>query len=67
MHIRYINDDEVPLFFSAADVTVLPYKSATQSGIAQIAMYYELPLIVTQKGGLPELIEHGKTGLLLEN
>ncbi len=67
LHIRYINDDEVPLFFSAADVTVLPYKSATQSGIAQIAMHYELPLIVTQKGGLPEMIQHEKTGLILEN
>ncbi|MCH8127797.1 glycosyltransferase [candidate division KSB1 bacterium] len=67
LHIRYINDDEVPLFFSAADVTALPYKSATQSGIAQIAMHYELPLIVTQKGGLPELIEHEKTGLILKN
>lgn len=64
-YIRYINDDEVPLFFGAADVAVLPYKSATQSGIGKLARHYALPQIVTRVGGLPEEVDHGKTGLVV--
>jgi glycosyltransferase involved in cell wall biosynthesis len=64
---RYINDDEVPLFFSAADVNVLPYRSATQSGITSIAYHFNLPQIATPVGGLPEIIFHEKTGLLTKN
>ena len=55
-HVRYISDDEVPLFFSSADVCVLPYKSATQSGIASISFHFELPMIVTDVGGLKEMV-----------
>ncbi len=62
---RYINDPEVPLFFSAADVCVLPYKSATQSGITQIAYHYHLPVIATDVGGLSEMIEDGVTGTII--
>lgn len=62
---RYISDSEVPLFFSAADACVLPYRSATQSGITQMAFHYHLPVIATQVGGLSEMIEHGRTGLLI--
>ncbi len=62
---RYIEDPEVPVFFSAADVCVLPYKSATQSGITQIAFHYHLPVIATNVGGLSEMIEHGATGLII--
>ncbi len=64
-HVRYISDDEVPLFFSAADVCVLPYKSATQSGITSIAYHFDLPLIATDTGGLKEAIQHGKTGIIV--
>ena len=66
-HVRYINDDEVPLFFSAADVCVLPYKSATQSGITSIAYHFDLPLIATNVGGLQESIHHNKTGLIINS
>lgn len=66
-HIRYIDDKEVPTFFSAADVLILPYISATQSGISGIAIHFQLAQIVSNVGGLVEYVEHEKTGLILEN
>ena len=63
---RYINDDEVATFFSAADVCILPYKSATQSGITAISNHFCLPIIATDVGGLKETIHHNKTGLIVE-
>jgi glycosyltransferase involved in cell wall biosynthesis len=63
---RYIPDHEVSLLFSAADVCVLSYKSATQSGVTSISLHYELPLVVTNVGGLKEMVEHEKTGLVVE-
>ncbi|MCK4578117.1 MAG: glycosyltransferase [Candidatus Marinimicrobia bacterium] len=62
---RFIPDDEVNLYFSAADVVVLPYLSATQSGIVSIALNYDLPCIVTDVGGLPEVVHHNKTGMIV--
>ena len=67
LHVRYISDDEVPLFFSSADVCVLPYKSATQSGITSISYHFDLPLIATDTGGLKESIHNNKTGLIVES
>jgi glycosyltransferase involved in cell wall biosynthesis len=66
LFIRYINDPEVPTFFSAADVCILPYKSATQSGIVQVAYNYNLPVIASNVGGLSEIIDHQKNGFLVE-
>ena len=62
--LHYIRDSEVSDFFSAADVVVLPYKSATQSGISSVAYHFEVPMIVTGTGGLKETIGDRGTGLV---
>jgi glycosyltransferase involved in cell wall biosynthesis len=66
LHTRYIPDQEVPVFFSAADVCVLPYRSGTQSGIATISYHFNLPVIITNVGGLKEMVEDEKTGLVVK-
>lgn len=63
---EFIPNEEVRYYFSAADVVVQPYKSATQSGITQIAYHFEKPMIVTNVGGLPEVVPNGKVGLVAE-
>ena len=60
----YIRDSEVKKYFSAADVTVLPYRSATQSGISSVSYYFEVPMIVTAVGGLQETIGERGTGIV---
>jgi len=67
LQIRYIPETEIPLFFSASDVCVLPYRSATQSGIVGIAYHFDLPVIVTNTGGLAEMVEENQTGLILND
>ncbi len=62
----FIPNQEVPVYFSAADVVMLPYRSATNSGITQIAYYFEKPMIVTNVGGLPEVVSDGRTGIVCE-
>lgn len=62
----YIPDKEVEKFFAASDLVVLPYISATQSGIVQIAYGFEKPVVVTNVGGLPDVVEDGKTGYVVE-
>ncbi len=61
---EYIDDTRVPEFFSAADVLVLPYKSATQSGVIPVAYHFEVPIVATDVGGLRETIEPARTGLV---
>lgn len=63
--VRYIDDNEVPLFFGCADAVILPYKSATQSGISAIAYHFEIPIIATDVGGLKETISDGHTGIII--
>jgi glycosyltransferase involved in cell wall biosynthesis len=62
----YIPDQEVKEWFSAADLIVQPYRSATQSGISQIAYHFEKPMLVTNVGGLSEIVPHGKAGYVVE-
>lgn len=59
---RFIQDSEVRYYFSACDLVVQPYKSATQSGITQIAYHFNKPMVVTDVGGLSELCPDGKVG-----
>lgn len=58
----FVPNDEVPDFFAAADVVVLPYRDATQSGVTQMAYAYGRPVVVTDVGGLAEDVEVGTTG-----
>lgn len=62
----YTPDNEVEKYFAACDAVVLPYESATQSGIVQIAYGFEKPVIVTNVGGLPDVVTDGKTGYVVE-
>ena len=61
---HYIKDSEVKDYFSAADLAVLPYRSATQSGISAIAYHFEVPMVVTDVGGLRQSIGDCGTGLV---
>jgi len=65
LNLKYIPDKELPLYFSASDVCVLPYRSGTQSGIVAVSYHFRLPVIVTDTGGLKEMVEEGKTGLVV--
>ena len=62
---RYIGNEEVEAYFVASDLVVLPYVSATQSAIVQIAISFDRPLVVTAVGGLPEAVSHEKTGFVV--
>ena len=59
---HYIEDSDVSLYFSAVDLVAQTYKTATQSGVTQIAYYYNRPMLVTDVGGLSELVPHQKVG-----
>jgi len=61
----YVPNDQVSLYFSAADLVLLPYISATQSGIAQIAYNFDVPVIATAVGGLQEVVRDGMTGFIV--
>lgn len=62
----FIPDEQVRYYFSAADLIVQPYKSATQSGVTQIAYHFEKPMLVTNVGGLAEIVPDGKVGYVCE-
>jgi len=62
---RYIPNQEIPQLFRSADVVVLPYLSASQSGVIPVAYQFEVPVIVSDVGGLSEVVREGKTGFLV--
>ena len=63
---NYIPNHEVSLYFSACDLVVQPYKSATQSGVTQVAMHFNKPIITTNVGGLADMVSHGVVGFVVE-
>lgn len=63
---EFIPDEEVGLYFCAADLIVQPYRSATQSGVTQIGFHFEKPMLVTNVGGLSEIIPHNTAGYVVE-
>ncbi len=65
IHADFVPNEAVSKYFSAADAVVLPYKSATQSGIVQMAYHLDTPCIVTDVGGLSEVVLDGKTGFVV--
>lgn len=62
---RFINDDEVKYFFGPAELVIQPYRDATQSGVTQIAYHFEKPMIVTDVGGLREIVPDRRCGYVV--
>ena len=67
LNTNYIEDNMVNRYFSCADVCVLPYRSATQSGISSVSYHFEVPMITTDVGGLKETIGDRGTGIILKD
>lgn len=63
---NFIPKNEVNLYFSACDMVVQPYRTATQSGVAQIGYHFNKPMLVTHVGGLPEMVPHQKVGYVVD-
>ncbi len=66
LHEGFVRDEDVRLYFSVADALILPYRTATQSGVTQIAYNFSVPMIVTRVGGLPEIVPDGRVGLVCD-
>ena len=62
----FIPDSEVKYYLCAADMVIQPYKNATQSGVTPLAYHFEVPMVVTNVGGLPSLVPENKVGLIAE-
>ena len=66
LRTEFISDNEVRNYFCASDIIAQPYRSATQSGVSQIAYHFETPMLVTNVGGLAEIIPNGKVGYVVD-
>ena len=66
LHGKFIANEDVKLYFSAADLVALPYRSATQSGVTQVSFHFEVPTLVTNVGGLGEIIPDKVAGYVVE-
>ncbi len=66
LHTHFISDSDVKYYLCAADCVVQPYRNATQSGVTPLAYHFEIPMIVTNVGGLPSLVPDKKVGLIAE-
>jgi glycosyltransferase involved in cell wall biosynthesis len=63
---RYVPDSEVPMYFAASDLTVLPYREATGSGVLQLSFGLGVPVVATRTGGMEDSVENGVTGFLVD-
>ena len=66
LRTEFIADSEVKWYLSAADFVIQPYRQATQSGVTPLAYHFEKPMLVTNVGGLPDLVPDGKVGVITE-
>jgi glycosyltransferase involved in cell wall biosynthesis len=66
LHTQFISNSDVKYYLCAADCVVQPYRNATQSGVTPLAYHFEIPMIVTNVGGLPSLVPDKKVGLIAE-
>ena len=66
LHTHFISNSEVKYYLCAADCVIQPYRNATQSGVTPLAYHFEIPMIVTNVGGLPSLVPDKKVGLIAE-
>ncbi len=66
IHAEFISNADVKYYFCAADFVIQPYKNATQSGVTPLAYHFEKPMLVTNVGGLPDLVPNKITGLIAE-
>ncbi|MDC1105929.1 glycosyltransferase [Prolixibacteraceae bacterium] len=66
LHTHFIGEDQVKYYFNAADLVAQPYKSATQSGVTQIAYHFDVPMLVTDVGGLSEIVPDQKVGYVVD-
>lgn len=66
LRLGWLPEAEVPRFLAAADLVVLPYRSGSQSAVAPLALAAGLPVLSTRVGGLPEVVQHGANGVLVE-
>ncbi|OIP84817.1 MAG: glycosyl transferase family 1 [Porphyromonadaceae bacterium CG2_30_38_12] len=66
LRTHFIPDSEVRNYFSVADIVAQPYRTATQSGVSQIAYHFEKPMLVTNVGGLSEIVPHNQVGYVVE-
>jgi glycosyltransferase involved in cell wall biosynthesis len=66
MRTQFIPDEEVKYYLCSADVVIQPYRSATQSGVTPLAYHFEVPMVVTNVGGLPSLVPDRQVGLVAE-
>ncbi len=67
LHSKFIANEDVKLYFSAADMVALPYRSATQSGVTQVSFHFEVPTLVTNVGGLAEIIPDKVAGYVVDS
>ena len=67
LHIRYIPDDEIPAYYGAADIVVLPYRKIYQSGVLLMAMSFGVPVLTSDLPGMSEVITEGENGFMFRS